>query len=254
MSQKHVIGIIGGMGPAAGVDLLVKLIQLTRAGSDHDHLPVLLYSLPRDIPDRTPFLLTGEGPNPGDAIAEIALGLESAGATIAGIPCNTAHAPAIMDSVMSRLARAGSKLRVVNMIAETVCNLRENLAQKSRVGVLSTTGTRRSRIYSEPLGLAGFEVLELDDASQERLVTASIYSADHGLKIVSPPSPQAREQLIQAIENLARSGADCIVLGCTELPLAVPERHWDGLPLVDPAEILARALIRETYPDRLIAD
>jgi aspartate racemase len=242
------------MGPAAGVDLLGKITRFTHAGVDQDHLPVLLFSVPNDIPDRTRFLLSGEGRNPGEPIADLALRLEDAGATVAGIPCNTAHAPVIIDCVTRRLDRVQSKLSLINMIDETVGYVRTATKPGSLIGVLSTTGTRLTRIYSDPLILAGFDVVELDETSHEELVMDALYSRSRGIKAVSPPWTGARDRLLRAIEILVSQGADVVILGCTELPLAVPEPRWRGIPLIDPAGILARALIRATYPDRLAPD
>ena len=254
MNPDAVIGIIGGMGPADGIDLADKLTHMTRAGADQEHLPVILISMPGQIPDRTSFLLTGHGENPGDSIADVALRLEAAGATVVGMPCNTAHAPRIMACVRRKLVEAGSSLHLIHMIDETVEEIRKACAPASRIGVLSTTGTRHSRIYQDPLGEAGFEVLELDETAHRRLVMDALYSVDHGIKVVGPPWSAARALLIEAIETLVSMGADGIVLGCTELPLAVPERRWQGIPLIDPAHILARAMIHSTYPDSLITD
>jgi aspartate racemase len=253
MNPEPVIGIIGGMGPAAGAELFNKITRLTRAASDQEHLPVLLFSTPGQIADRTRFLLTG-GPNPGDAIADVAFALESAGATVAGIPCNTAHAPTIMGRVVTRIRETGSRLQLIDMIEETVIHVRETVSTGARVGVLSTAGTRRSRIYLDPLSQAGYHTIELDEPTHNELVTGALYSDEHGIKVVAPPWTGARDRLIRAIERLTSDGAETVILGCTELPLAVPESHWKGLPLIDPAELLARALIRHSYPDRLRPD
>ena len=254
MNQTPVIGIIGGMGPAAGADLLNKIIRLTRAASDQEHLPVVLFSTPGQIPDRTRFLLQGVGPNPGDAIADIALALEDAGATVAGIPCNTAHAPTIIDRVTRRLSDAGSRLRLIDMIGETVNHVGGAARPGARIGILATSGTRHSRIYVDPLTRAGFVPVELDETTHDDLVMGALYSDPHGIKVVNPPWTVARDRLIRAIEQLIVEGAEAVILGCTELPLAVPESHWNGVELIDPADVLARALILSSYPDRLRPD
>ncbi len=254
MKSEPVIGVIGGMGPAAGVDLVNKITRLTRAGCDQEHLPIILVSTPNRIPDRTRFLLSGEGPNPGNAIAEIALYLESAGATVAGIPCNTAHAPEIMGCVAERLREAGSGLRLINMIDETVTYVQSLLKAGTPVGLLSTTGTRQSRIYSESFSRIGIDILELDEEAHNRLVMDALYGSKTGIKVINPPWDHARQHLAEALDVLVARGAGCIILGCTELPLAVPETEWSGIRLIDPAEILARTLIRCTYPGRILTD
>ena len=93
------IGIVGGMGPLAGLDVFKKITEETPVTSDQEHAPVLLFSVPAQIPDRTEFLLGREKTNPAIAISEIILTLEKAGARVVGIPCNTAHSPRIFDVI-----------------------------------------------------------------------------------------------------------------------------------------------------------
>ncbi len=57
--------------------------------------------------------------------------------------------------------------------------------------------------------------------------------------------------LLDATEHLAARGAEAVILGCTELPLAVPEAMHAGVPLVNSTRALARALIAATHPAKL---
>src|SRR5690606_41469903 len=113
MEQERIIGVIGGMGPYAGLDLVRKIFDHTAASRDQDHLPVALLSYPGRIRDRSLFLLRAteedSGVNPAEAIAGIALELDRLGATVAGIPSNTAHAPAILDVVTPPPRRGGAR-------------------------------------------------------------------------------------------------------------------------------------------------
>lgn len=253
MADREIIGIVGGMGPAAGADLFNKIVQETKARSDHDHLPIVLMSYPRDIPDRSPFLLEGIGPNPADAIYNIVRDLEAAGSTVAAIPCNTAHAPAIYETVEQELLDTGAGIRLVSMIEETVRFVLDMSPVPKRVGVLSTLAVQRLGIYARPLQQAGLEVVHPSDEMQNSRVTPSIFSPDFGLKAVSPATERARSCLVEAIQHLAEKGAEVVVLGCTELPLAVPEKRIENVTIVDPTVILARRLIRITYPEVLSA-
>ncbi len=115
------IGIVGGVGPLAGLDLQAKIISQTAAGRDQEHLPVLSLSWPGPIVDRTEYLLGQVAANPAHALLSQLRLLAAAGATVAAIPCNTAHAPAIFDIV--RAGVAGSPLRLLHMIAETAAHL-----------------------------------------------------------------------------------------------------------------------------------
>jgi aspartate racemase len=84
------IGVLGGMGPAATVDFLAKLIRLTPAERDQDHVPVVVLSEPR-VPDRVGPIMDGRGPSPLDALRRGIRTLERAGAGCIAIPCHTAH-------------------------------------------------------------------------------------------------------------------------------------------------------------------
>ena len=103
MRASKVIGIIGGMGPAAGVDLARKLISQTNAATDQEHLPFILVSYPDQVADRTAFLVEGKEANPGKDIAGLVEHLEEQGAAVIGMACNTAHASAIISLVLEIL-------------------------------------------------------------------------------------------------------------------------------------------------------
>ena len=99
------IGIVGGVGPYAGTDLLNKIFNNTLASTDQEHLDAMLLSMPSKIDDRTAYLMGEVKCNPGLAIANIILKLEKTGASVAGIPCNTAHAKTIFDTIVSELKK-----------------------------------------------------------------------------------------------------------------------------------------------------
>ena len=252
--MQNAIGIIGGMGPQAGLDLMQKVLDATAARTDQDHLPVALLSYPGAIAARSPFLAGQRDENPADAIAEVARRLDAVGATVAGIPCNTAHAPAIFDRVLTLLREAGCRLRLLHMIDEAVTSVQRASPNLKRVGVLSTAAVLELGLYRTRLEAAGFEPVLPEADVQVRLVTPVIFDEDWGVKAQSHPvTPQARETLQKAVEHLADRGAEAVILGCTELPLALPERRVGDVAVIDPTSALARALIRETYPEKLHA-
>ncbi|MEC9361506.1 MAG: aspartate/glutamate racemase family protein, partial [SAR324 cluster bacterium] len=120
MTQRGAkIGIVGGAGPYAGLDLSEKLLQQTKANSDQDYLPTLLISTPELIEDRTDFLLGKTTNNPAHAIYSNLRDLEALGATVAGIACNTAHAPKIRNVFLEKMKVSESKLKLLDMISET---------------------------------------------------------------------------------------------------------------------------------------
>lgn len=243
MNHTHFIGIVGGVGPFAGLDLQYKIAQETAVGRDQDHLPVLSISYPGPIPDRTSYLLGETAVNPAYPLAAQVRFLADMGATVVGIPCNTAHAPAIWEVLRRQLAGCPVDLR--HMIAEVGRFLQAQFPQVRRVGVLSTTGTYRAQIYPLTLRPLGLTVCVPTLAMQEGLVHTAVYHPQYGLKATGTVTPPAREALLTAAHALQQQGAEAIILGCTEIPLALTEPSWAGTPFIDATRVLAQALIRE---------
>ncbi|MCB8920956.1 MAG: aspartate/glutamate racemase family protein [Ardenticatenaceae bacterium] len=247
MQAEKIIGIVGGVGPFAGLDLQQKILQETTAARDQDYLSVISISQPGEIPDRTAYLLTetAVSVNPAIPITRQLLTLERAGAQIAGIPCNSAHAAPIFDAIRSGLQQAGSQLTLLHMIDEVARFLRQHMSGVQRVGVLSTTGTRLARIYPAALEPAGFTVLTPSETVQTELIHPAIYDPEYGIKANGRATAKSRSDLLTGVAALQQAGAQAIILGCTEIPLALTESQIDGIPLVDATRVLARALIRE---------
>jgi len=250
MTEK-IIGIVGGAGPFAGLDLCRKILQETIAEKDQDYLTVLNWSQPNRILDRTEYLLGVVDENPGYAIAEQARRLGEAGAAVAAIPCNTAHVAPIYDVIVAELQRQQVTVKFLHMVGETAVFLQTNFPHVRRIGVLSTTGAYRAQVYPNCLEPAGFEVLVPDAAMQETRIHPAIYDLTYGIKATGVATERARADLLTGAEALRKQGAEAIILGCTEIPLAIWETTLDDMIVIDPTRILARALIREANPDRL---
>lgn len=258
MTNEKVLIIGGGVGPMAGVALHARIIENTRSGgSDQGHLDLRHFSRSADVTDRTEFLLGREAINPADGMARTmrmaAAGLDGLDAVI-GVPCNTFHAPAIFRPFAQQVAAiartAGVSLQVLDMLKETLQFLRLTLPETGTIGVMSTTGTRLSGVYDGLLADAGYVPLFVDEVDQAEL-HAAIYDLVWGIKATGLPGTRATETLRTLATKLAGRGAQAIILGCTELPLALTESSICGIPLVDPVLALARAMIREAAPARL---
>lgn len=244
------IGIVGGVGPFAGLDVFKKIIEETVASTDQQHLPVMLMSYPNLIEDRTKFLLGQSTVNPAQALADIIILQEAAGATVTAIPCNTAHAEPIFSVVRERLAAADSSIQLLHLIEETVLYIASHY-EGARVAVLSTTGTAKTGLYSQYLTAAELAIIPVSDELQAQ-VHECIYSEEYGIKAFSSPvTNRAKHELNEIMDALKKEGATVIVLGCTELPLALPEKDYNGMPLIDPNRIMARALIHHFSPEKL---
>ena len=247
----------GGVGPMAGVELHSKIINNTKTdGSDQDHLDIVHLSFSSLINDRTRFLLEGDTANPGDIMADLVISasgvfdIPGSGA-VAAVPCNTFHAEKIFSLFSDKINKSGKNIKIVNMIEETVSYLKSHFPENSKIALMSTTGTRNTGLYSDYLSSAGFTLVEVEEEEQENLHNI-IYNNNWGIKAKSPVTHEAKEKALYYASKLIHKGACCIILGCTEFPLALTSPDIEGIPLVDPVYILARALIREASPEKLL--
>ena len=243
------IGIVGGMGPQAGIALSGLIVSQTEAQQDQDHIPQLLVSDPFSIADRTAFITGKVKTNPGFRMAEIILGMSAQGITHAALACNSAHAPAIFSVIEHALEDAGSGIKMLHIVRETSQMIREFFPDVHAVGILGTTGTFITRQYDAMAG-EGLTITNLSDSSQEILHRA-IYSKKFGLKSNNSPYSKAGKLVELAADELIEKGAELIVLGCTELPMAFQGRTYKGIALIDASLALARALIRDYAPEKL---
>lgn len=239
------IGIVGGIGPLAGVDLFRKITEETQGNSDQEHPSILLFSLPSEIPDRTEFLIGKEKENPAYPISKILLDMEKSGVTVAGIMCNTAHSPAIFDVIEKELKVHGSNLVLMHIIREVMAEIRQKYSNVP-IGILATTGSIKTGLYRETLEKIENPVIEPDLSWQKRIHKA-IYDKGYGIKSKSSPvTAKAEEELRLALTHLKEKGAKAFILGCTEIPLAILESKYQGLPIIDPNRLFARALLKNS--------
>ncbi|MFJ3048400.1 aspartate/glutamate racemase family protein [Herbaspirillum chlorophenolicum] len=230
------IGVVGGVGPAATVDFMQKIVRNTPAERDQDHIKVHVEQNPQ-IPDRTENLV-GKGPDPTIALYATCKKLEEGGADLIAIPCNTAHA--YVERIQSSLS-----IPIVNMLTVTVESIRARFPDLKQVGLLATSGTIGSGVYRRALEDKGLEQLLPTPAMQERVMNA-IYGRE-GVK-AGYTEGQCQDDIRAGLDDLVRQGADVVILGCTELPLLLPFpqlEHGGGkiVALVDPTDTLARRCV-----------
>lgn len=227
------IGIVGGVGPAATVDFLSKIIKNTPSSIDQDHIKIVIEQNPQ-IPDRAQNL-KGEGADPTIPLYSVCKKLELASASVIAIPCNTAHA------YIERIQR-NLNIPIVDMLRETIVHV-EKL--KKKVGLLATSGTVDTGIYQMAADDFKLTLLVPDDEIQKDVMEA-IYGV-HGIK-AGGRDAFPRDLLLNALEHLSQRGAEVVILGCTELPLLFQSGQIDlssgkSLILVDPTEILAKTCV-----------
>ncbi|MBO1073430.1 cysteate racemase [Roseomonas marmotae] len=230
MTEK-MLGVLGGMGPLASAQFMLRLTLLTPAERDQDHIPAVLWSDPR-VPDRTAARL-GDGESPLPWLRRGVAGLEAAGAGAIAIPCNTAHG-------WYEELRTGTDLPILHIVDAAAEDLARQGIRSGRIGVMGTAATLAMRLYQPRLEALGYEVIVPDAAEMESLVSPGI------ALVKANKVAQAYAPLAEAAGNLRARGAAAVVLGCTEIPLGIQAGpHAEiGLPLVDTIDALALSAIR----------
>lgn len=194
------VGVIGGMGPAATLDFLMKLHAATPAASDADHLHVVTDNDPRRA-DRNA-AMAADGPSPAPSLIRTAQLLAAAGAEVLVMPCNAAHAWA-GDIV------AATDVPFLDMIAAAVDATRAALPGVTRVGLLAVAATHAARLYHDGFG-AGVTILAPDMGAFMPLIYA-VKAGDTG--------PAVRAAMAAAAAALVAAGAEVLLAACTEVPL-----------------------------------
>ena len=223
--RERTVGILGGMGPEATVELYRRIISLPSAERDQDHLHVLIDSNPK-IPDRTAAII-GEGESPLPVMIAAAKNLERAGADFIAIPCNTAH------YWLSEL-RSAVSIPIIDMIEQTASRVASYQPSLHQIGLLATTGTLRSCLYQRAFAESGIDLL-VPDEEQDADIMRTIHAIKAG-------NHRVKDEAIRVAQELMARGAEGIVPGCTELSLVVPA---GSLPVAifDPLSILAESAV-----------
>lgn len=227
MTDK-ILGVLGGMGPLASAQFMLRLTLLTPASRDQEHVPAVLWSDPR-VPDRTRGKLEG-GEDPLPWLLRGVRGLKAAGAGAIAIPCNTAHG--WYDDM------AAEGLPVLHIVDAAAAELRK-AAPTGMVGLMGTAATLRMRLYQNRLEAQGWRCITPTDEEMASRVTPAI-----GL-VKANRVAEAYAPLAEVVASLAARGARAVVLGCTEIPLGILAGPHDTLPVptIDSIDALALAAI-----------
>lgn len=231
-----VVGVIGGLGPAATALFLQLVVDLTPADRDQQHLDLVVLDHSTTA-DRTAAILDPSAPDPTASLTRDARRLEALGAAFISVPCNTAH------HFFHELERTVS-IPVVSIVDVTSRAAYDRAVQRVGdrggapcVAVLATDGTREAGVYQDTLKSLGAQVI-LPDVPQQEQVMSVIYDG------VKAGGPVDVEGLLGVVDALLARGADTVVMGCTELSVVYAEQGWRERPeLVDSVESLAVATV-----------
>jgi aspartate racemase len=224
------LGVLGGMGPLASAQFMLRLTLLTPATRDQEHIPAVLWSDPR-VPDRTHGKLAG-GEDPLPWLLRGITGLQRAGCGAIAIPCNTAH------GWFEEMQRAAS-VPILHIVDAAATDLRRIEVASGTIGVVGTQATLNMRLYQERLECQGWSSIIPRQDEMDRLVGPAI------ALVKANRVADAFEPLAEVVNTLAGRGAAAVVLGCTEIPLGIQAGPADALkvPVVDTIDALARAAV-----------
>ena len=226
------LGILGGMGPAASAEFVNRLIAQTSASCDQDHIPFVLWSDPR-VPDRSTSLRNKDD-LPLSWLLNGIQGLKSAGCNCIVIPCNTAH---FWFDEMKKQASWNSK--IIHIVDSVVDALQDVNVTNSTIGIIGTQATIELGLYQYKLNKLGWNCITPTKEEMDTLVQPAI-------NLIKANNNEAAQPLIMTVVNrLIDSGAKAVVLGCTELPLAVKQTEEKGIPLINSIDSLVKSALIE---------
>ena len=232
---NRTLGVLGGMGPLASAQFMLRLTLLTPAERDQDHIPTVLWSDPR-VPDRTRGKLGG-GDDPLPWLLRGIRGLRQAGAEAIAIPCNTAHG--WYDAMAEE---AGCP--ILHIVDAADADLGRQGVRPGVIGVMGTAATLAMALYQQRLGSRGWTCITPTEQEMRGRVTPAI------AEVKANRVEAAYEPLAEVVRLLKSRGATAVVLGCTEIPLGIQAGPFDelGVPLVDTIDALARAAVGWALP------
>ncbi|MBN9453758.1 MAG: aspartate/glutamate racemase family protein [Bosea sp.] len=225
-ARPAVVGILGGMGPEATVDLMRRVIAATPARDDVDHVHMLVDNNP-GVPSRIAALIDGTGASPLPELVRMAKGLAANGATMLAMPCNTAHyyADGLVEAV---------PLPFLNMVALSVERIAALMPAGTRVGLLASTAVFKIGLYEQAFKRRGLSIGAPDRQDEVMALIRAVKTGDTGAA--------QRRVLAEIAEQLVQSGAGVILVACTELSI-MADSIEARVPVLDALDVLAEEIV-----------
>ena len=221
------LGVLGGMGPAASAEYITRLIQQTPASYDQEHIPFVLWNEPR-TPDRSTSLRNGDN-RPLPYLLQGIQVLKDAGCNFIVIPCNTAHF--WYDELIKFRVPI---IHIVDSVAYSLCDAD---VDSGTIGVMGTQATIELGLYQNHL--TDWNCIVPSQEEMNNIVQPAIDLVKAGDMVKS------HAMLMSVVDSLIARGAKAVVLGCTEIPLAIRENNQNGIPLINSIDSLVKAAIKE---------
>ena len=222
------LGILGGMGPAASAEFVNRLIAQTPATCDQEHIPFVLWNNPQ-VPDRSTSL-RNEDDRPLPFLLQGVQVLKAVGCDLIVIPCNTAH---FWYDEMAKL-----KVPIVHIVDSVADALRDAGVAGGTIGVMGTHATVELGLYQYKLNKSGWDCIVPTKEEMDTLVQPAIDMIKGGKITESQPI------IMKVIHSLIERGAKAVVLGCTELPLAITISSEKSIPLINSIDGLVKSAIK----------
>jgi aspartate racemase len=232
--REKIVGIIGGMGPEATVDLMARIIKLTPAVDDVDHIRMIVDNNPK-VPSRIKALIDGNGESPVPHLQEMARRLESWGVDFLAMPCNTAH------HYHLDIQKAVT-IKVLNMIDLTVESVIEQYPDLKRAGLLASTAVIRLKLFERYFSAKKVIIQTPADRNQMGIMHAikKIKTSNYGGEVV--------EAIQLAADDLVEKGAEVLLVACTEISI-ISKQIASTVRILDSAQILAESIVRVARND-----
>jgi aspartate racemase len=227
-NAQKTVGVLGGMGPEATVDFMAKVIALTDARCDQDHVRMLVDHNPH-VPNRQDAILHG-GEDPGPVLADMAADLEASGADFLVIPCNTAYV--FEDAIL-----AATRIPLISIIGVSIAAAQERAPGANRIGLLATDGCLKAGVFQAGLDAAGLKA-ELPTEDELREFMALIKTIKAGRQ-----TDETALRMADLAEALVARGAGAVIAGCTEIPLVLGQDAV-SVPLVSSTDALAEITVK----------
>jgi len=220
------LGILGGMGPAASAEYVTRLISQTQANCDQEHIPFVLWNEPR-TPDRSTSLRNGDD-KPLPFLLQGIQVLKAVGCNLIVIPCNTAHF--WYDELIKLKVPI---VHIVDSVALELCNAEVT----GTIGIMGTQATIELGLYQDRL--TDWNCIVPSQDEMDNIVQPAIDLVKAGDMVKS------HTMLMSVVDSLIARGAQAVVLGCTEIPLAIRENNQNGIPLINSIDSLVKVALKE---------
>jgi aspartate racemase len=244
--QRYLPGILGGLGPFSHLQFEREILARSHrrgARGDRDH-PVWLLASASSTPGRTDALLA-DGASPLPHLTAFARLLEQSGADALFMVCNTAHAwhADVQRALGIPLAH------LMGLVAAAVGAAHP---AGTKVGLLATDGTLHAGLYQRALEARGLVAVAPAIGSKiQARVGAAIGDPRIGIKATGDRvAPEARDHLLAAATWCVDQGARVVVPACTEVSVGLTAEVFSDVPLADPLQVAAEALLDVAYGRR----